>query len=565
MVTERRDAPKFQDPVRFRVTDWGVSTTLFLLLSVSAAAQNPCGPLRLRHAEAQAGLSFRHDPGRSDARQLPETMGSGLAWLDYDGDGWQDLYLVQSGAFPPDGSARGADRLFRNRGDGTFEDVTVRARIADRSYGQGVTAADADGDGDTDLYLTDFGPDTLLLNRGDGTFEDGSARAGLGAGGWSSSAAFADADGDGDLDLYVARYVKYDPAGGLFCGDFATGRRDYCDISLFEGENDLFYRNRGDGTFEDATAAAGFFSANGRGLGVLFTDLDGDRKPDVYVANDMTPNLLFHNLGGGKFEDVSLFSGAAVNAAGKAQAGMGLALGDFDGDGDPDVTVTNFDAELNSLYRNISEGGELQFEDASSASGFGPPSYNLLGFGIVPADLDLDGDLDVYVANGHVFEHPKWDSVLYAQPDLILAGDGRGRFENRSCALPAGEPQVGRGLAAGDYDSDGRPDLAMQNSGGPLELLRNETEGGAWIGVVLEGRAPNTAAVGARVTLLSGSRRQVRWSLAGDSYQSTSDRRLLFGLPAGEPPQELEVVWPSGRTQRLSAPPAGRYLTLTEP
>jgi hypothetical protein len=533
---------------------------LLLLLSLPAAA-DPCSPLRLRHAEAQAGLSFRHDPGKSDARHLPETMGSGLAWLDYDGDGWMDLYVVQSGAFPPDGSSRGADRLFRNRGDGTFEDVTARARIADRAYGQGATAADVDGDGDTDLYLTDFGPDTLLLNRGDGTFEDATARSGLGAGGWSSSAAFADADGDGDLDLYVARYVKYDPNNGLFCGDFATGRRDYCDISLFEGENDLFYRNRGNGTFEDATAAAGFSSANGRGLGVLFTDLDGDRRPDVYVANDMTPNLLFHNLGGGRFEDVSLFSGAAVDAAGKAQAGMGLAAGDFDGDGDPEITVTNFDAEVNSFYRNL---GDLQFEDASASSGLGPPSYNLLGFGIIAADLDLDGDLDAYVANGHVFEHPKWDSVLYAQPDLILAGDGHGRFENRSCALPPGEPQVGRGLAAGDYDSDGRPDLAMQNSGGPLELLRNETNG-IWVGVVLEGRAPNTAAVGAKVTLVSPGRRQVRWSMAGDSYQSTSDRRLLFGLPAGETPKELEVVWPSGRTQRLAAPPTGRYLTLTEP
>jgi hypothetical protein len=542
---------------------------LFLFFSLQAAA-DPCGPLRLRHAEAQAGLSFRHDPGKSDARHLPETMGSGLAWLDYDGDGWQDLYVVQSGVFPPAGSdtsARGADRLFRNRGDGTFEDVTARARIADRGYGQGATAADVDGDGDTDLYLTDFGQDTLLVNRGDGTFEDASARSGLNAGGWSSSAAFADADGDGDLDLYVARYVKYDPDSGLFCGDFASGRRDYCDISLFEGETDLFYRNRGDGTFEDATAAAGFSSANGRGLGVLFTDLDGDRRPDVYVANDETPNLLFHNLGGGRFEDVSLFSGAAVDAAGKAQAGMGLAAGDFDGDGDPEITVTNFDAEVNSFYKNL---GDLQFEDASASSGFGPPSYNLLGFGIVAADLDLDGDLDAYVANGHVFEHPKWDSVLYAQPDLILAGDGRGRFENRSCALPPGPPQVGRGLAAGDYDSDGRPDLAMQNSGGPLELLRNETEGAAWVGVVLEGKTPNTAAVGAKVTLVSSAggigdnRRQVRWSMAGDSYQSTSDRRLLFGLPAGEAPKELEVVWPSGRTQRIAAPPAGRYLTLTE-
>ncbi len=547
---------------------------LAILAAPGAHAADPtgaCGPLRLRHAETAAGLAFRHDSGKSDARHLPETMGSGVAFLDYDGDGWQDLYVVQSGAFPPDGSSRGADRLFRNRGDGTFEDATVRARISDRGYGQGVTAADADGDGDTDLYLSNYGADSLLLNRGDGTFEDGSARSGLNAGGWSSAAAFADADGDGDLDLYVARYVKYDPNSGVFCGDFATGRRDYCDISLFEGESDLFYRNKGDGTFEDATRAVGIGTSagpeTGRGMGVLFVDLDNDRRPDLYVSNDMNPNLLFHNKGDGTFEDVSLFSGAAVNAEGKAQAGMGLAAADFDGDGDPDLTVTNFDAELNSLYRNLSEPGNVMFEDASNSSGFGPPSYNLLGFGLVAADLDLDGDLDAYIANGHVFEHPKWDSVLYAQPDQILAGDGRGRFENKSCALPEGPPQVGRGLAAGDYDSDGRPDLAIQNSGGPLELLRNETEsGGTWLGVVLEGRAPNTAAVGAKVTLSSGAgRRQVRWATAGDSYQSTSDRRLLFGLPAGEAPKELEVAWPSGRTQRLVSPPTGAYLTLSEP
>lgn len=540
--------------------------TLFaavLLFALPVHAADPCGPY-LRHYADFSDLLFRHDSGKSEARHLPETMGSGLAWLDYDGDGWQDLYVVQSGAFPPDGASRGVDRLFRNTG-GRFEDVTARVRLPDRGYGQGVTAADADGDGDTDLYLSNYGPDTLLLNRGDGTFEDASTRAGLGAGGWSSAAAFADADGDGDLDLYVTRYVKYDPNGGLFCGDFATGRRDYCDISLFEGENDLYYRNKGDGTFEDATAAAGFSSANGRGMGVIFTDLDGDRRPDVYVANDMTPNLLFHNLGGGKFEDVSLFSGAAVDAAGKAQAGMGLAVGDFDGDGDPEILVTNFDAEVNSYYRNVSEGGALQFEDASAASGFGPPSYNVVGFGIVASDLDLDGDLDAYVTNGHVFEHPKWDTVVYAQPDLILAGDGRGHFENRSCALPPAPPQVGRGLAVGDFYNDGRPDLAIQNNNGPLELLANETAPAPWIGVVLEGRAPNTAGVGARVTLVSASRKQVRWAMAGDSYQSTSDRRLLFALPAGESPKELEVVWPSGRTQRLQAPPVGRYLTLTEP
>jgi enediyne biosynthesis protein E4 len=527
-----------------------------------AQSPDPCAVIRLRHAAAEAGLDFKHDPGRTPMRHLPESMGAGVAWIDYDGDGDLDLYAVQSGPFPPDGSAGAANRLFRNLGNGRFEDVTARTGAGDRGYGQGVTVADVEGDGDPDLYLSNFGPDVLLLNRGDGTFEDATARAGLGVGGWSSAAAFGDVDGDGDLDLYVTRYVAYDTNHGLFCGDFEAGRRDYCDPSLFSGEQDRFYRNRGDGTFEDATVKAGLGGATGRGLGVVITDLDGDRRPDVYVANDLDPNFLFRNRGDGTFEDVSLISGTAVNRAGKAEASMGIAVGDFDGDFIPDLTVTNFDAETNTLYRNL---GDLQFEDVSAASGFGPPSYNLLGFGIVALDLDRDRDLDFFIANGHVFESPKWDSVTYAQPPLLLTGDGKGRFVEKRCALPPGDPQVSRSLAAGDHDNDGDPDLAVGNNGNPLQLIRNEVTAGSWLGVDLLGRAPNTGGVGARVTLATRGGRQVRWVLAGDSYQSTSDPRALFGFPAGDSPVELEIVWPSGKTQRFKAPGEKRYLVVAEP
>jgi enediyne biosynthesis protein E4 len=532
-----------------------------------AVPADPCAAFRLREVAAESGVAFRHDPGRSEGRHLPETMGSGVAWLDYDGDGWLDLYLVQSGPFPPDGSAGAANRLYRNLGEGgngRFEDVTERSGAGDRGYGQGVAAADADGDGDTDLYVANFGPDAFLRNRGDGTFER--AEAGLAAGGWSSSAAFGDVDGDGDLDLYVARYVRYDPGHGLFCGDFEAGRRDYCDPSLFEGENDLYFENRGDGTFRDATAHAGFGEANGRGLGVVFTDLDGDRRPEVYVANDLTVNLLFRNRGDGTFEDVSLFSGAAVNREGKAEAGMGILVADVDGDLAPDLGVTNFDAETNTLYRNLSTPGEPQFEDVSAPSGFGPPSYNLLGFGLAAPDLDLDGDVDVYVANGHVYETPRWDTVTYAQPDLLLAGDGRGRFADCRRAVPPVEPRVSRGLAAADYDNDGDPDLAIQNLGTAPYLLRNEIDrGDRWLGVALRGRAPNPGAVGARVILTTARGRQLRQVTAGDSYQSTSDPRLLFGLAEGDEPKELEIDWPSGKTQRIATPGLGRYLVVAEP
>jgi enediyne biosynthesis protein E4 len=535
--------------------------------AVSAAAVESyplaCRAVPFTETAAAAGIDFVHRRGESGDKQLPETMGAGVAWLDFDGDGWLDLYAVQSGPFPPAGDPGAANRLFRNRGDGTFEDWTDRAGVGHRGYGQGVLAADLDGDGSTDLYLTDFGPDAFLRNRGDGTFADATAAAGLGAGGWSSSAAAADADGDGDLDLYVARYLVYDPAADVFCGDAETGERSYCDPSIFAGAGDLFYRNRGDGTFADATAAAGLGGAQGRGLGVVFSDLDGDGRPDLYVANDLTLNLLFRNRGDGTFEDLSLVSGAAVDRAGKPEAGMGIGVGDFDGDGDPDLVVTNFDVETNDLYDNL---GGMQFEDRSAASGFGPPSFNLLGFGVAVADFDLDGDLDAFVADGHIFERPRRDNVRYAQPELLLAGDGRGRFRAETCAAGAGGLTVGRGLAAADYDGDGDPDLALAASGGPLALLRNDVRGRPWLGVVLRGRGANPQAVGARAVLTTtGGRRQSRWVLAGDSYQSTSDRRLLFAWPDGDQPAALTVTWPSGETLRLAAPAAGRYLVVGPP
>ncbi len=531
-------------------------------------------------AAGATGIRFRHDPGMTERRHLPETMGAGLAWLDADGDGWLDLYLVQSGPYPPDGSAAAGNRLFRNLGDGgsappeagprhiRFADVTERAGAGDRSYGQGALAGDVDGDGDTDLYLTNVGPDVFLRNRGDGTFEDATAGAGLGAGGWSSSAALADADGDGDLDLYVARYVDYDPAHGHTCG--TPGKPDYCNAILFDGIGDLLYRQRDDGSFEDVTTAAGL-AAGGRGLGVVWSDLDGDRFPDLYVANDLDPNRLYRASGGTggrlRFEDLSLLSGAAFNAAGEAEAGMGVAAGDLDGDGLPELAVTNFDVETNTLYRNL---GRLTFADVSARSGFGLPSFNLLGFGIALADFDGDGDLDAYVANGHVFERPRRETTGHAQPDLLLLGDGRGGFRGRR--LPA-DARIGRGVAVADYDNDGDPDVAVANNRGEVQLWRNDSAPRRWLGVELAGRGRNTQAIGARARLVTGGpgsdagdrRSQVRWVIAGQGYQSSSDRRALFAWPAPERALELEVLWPSSHVTRLLRPPENRYLRLVEP
>ncbi len=551
---------------------------VFRSLEDAAAAQAAragtplsCRLVVLREVAAASGIDFRHRSGASPAKHLPETMGAGLAWLDYDGDGWLDLYLVQSGSFPPAGGAEAGNRLFRNRGADAsgrarFEAVAGDAGAGDRGYGQGALAVDLDGDGDTDLLVTNFGRDALLWNRGDGSFE----AAGLPGApeGWSTSAAAADGDGDGDLDLYVARYVEYDPQEPIFCGDAESGRREYCDPSLFLGAPDLYFENRGAGAaggrpaFAERAREAGLTDPQGKGLGVLFSDLDADRRPEVYVANDQTVNLLFRNAGGGRFEDVSLVSGTAVNRDGLAEAGMGLALGDADGDGDPDLAVTNFDFETNTFYRNL---GGLAFEDDSAETGFGPPALNLLGFGIAAADLDLDGDLDYYVANGHVFEHPPRKSATYEQPSLVLAGDGRGRFTAETCPVYGERPGLGRGLAAADYDNDGDPDLAAQNNDRPLALLENAARTGRWVGVALRGEGGNRDGIGAVVRLRTSAGTQTRWVVAGDSYLSSSDKRVLFALPVGAAAEALEIEWPSGRRQRLLAPPLGSYLTLFEP
>jgi enediyne biosynthesis protein E4 len=539
-------------------------------------------PLSLRDVAEEAGIDFRHLTGATGERHLPETMGAGVAWIDADGDGWLDLYLVQSGPFPPDGSAAAANRLYRNLGErgGVAFEPWPEAGAGDRGYGQGALAGDLDGDSDLDLVVTNWGGDVLLFNDGAGGFEArpldprASGRAGSPPP-WSSSAALGDADGDGNLDLYVARYLEYDPAHGLFCGDPATrdapARRDYCDPSMFDGSSDRLYLNRGDGTLVDVTEASGLAGAGagGRGLGVVFTDLDGDGRADLYVANDLTLNLLFHNLGPGpggapRFEDLSLLSGAAVNRDGKPEAGMGVIAADLDRDGDPELAVTNFDVETNTLYRN--DGG-LFFEDVSAESGFGIPSFNRLGFGLVAGDFDLDGALDLYVANGHIFERPKRDNVAYRQPDQLLLGDGAGGLRELECATAPLRPAVGRGAATADFDNDGDLDIAVVNSDDRPFLLENLQESASFLSVELAGRPPNTQAVGARVALLTeGGPAQVRWVQAGDSYLSSSDRRLLFAWPAARGPARLDVRWPSGARSRLVLEPArsGRFVRLVE-
>lgn len=562
--------------------------SVLVLVAVVADAQ-PC-PLRFEDVTADSGVEFVHDSGRSGAKHLPETMGAGVAWLDFDGDGWLDLFLVQSGAFPPEVTEHvgHGHRLFRGLGPARqkststeavdhpqFVDVSDTLPALPGGYGQGALAFDVEGDGDPDLLLTAIrgaGPMqsavTLLRNVG-GAFEAEILEQPETAYRWATAATVADVDRDGDLDLFVAHYLDFDPQAEIFCGRPATddepARPDYCDPSLFVGQEDLFWRNdggvlrlepeRGPRMPEGAVL--------GKGLGALFLDVNDDGWADLYVANDITPNHLYLGGADGFLED-GLLSGTAVNAEGKPEAGMGLAVLDLEGDGDPDLAVTNFDVETNTLYVNLGAGA---FEDRSASSGFGVPSFNLLGFGLVAEDFDLDGWTDVYAANGHIFEEPARVNVAYRQPDLVLRGDG-GRFVPAPCAVASFPARVSRGAATADFDRDGDVDLAITHIDEQAVIAGNATDPAPdrWIGIELRTADANAEAVGARVVLRGSTASvpvasQIRWVVAGGSYLSSSAREMRFGVDEADA-LELEVQWPSGRKLRIVSPPRGKVLRV---
>ena len=533
---------------------------LLLLLAGGPAAD--C-PVQFTDVAASSGLALTHDRGGTREHRIAETMGAGLAWLDYDNDGWMDLYVVQGGPFPPSESPRAQDRLFRNDGRGQFTDVTAKARLNDRAYGMGAFAADYDGDGWIDLLVTNWGGVQLYRNGGDGTFSDVTAKAGLSAlTGLVTAAAWGDVDGDGRLDLFLARYVDDRNESKLFCGDPVTGARDYCPPMMYPGTSVLLYKNAADGTFRDVTKQAGLGDSIGRGLGAVFVDVDLDGKLDLYVANDETANYLFHNLGGGRFEDIGTVSGAAFDSQGNAQGGMGTDAGDLDGDGLPDLVVANYENETNEYYRNLGSG---VFEDLSIASGFGPPAVNFVGFGLNLMDAENDGDLDAFIANGHVFERPTRQGTTYPQRAFLMWNDGKGHFRERGCGSGFAREYVGRGSAIADYDNDGDLDVAVSNSGGPLQLLRNDGGKNRWAGVQLVGRSPNRQGIGARlVGETPGGRKLTRLAVAGNSYLSSSDPRILFGLGSEEAIRKLTIFWPSGTVQTVHDLAAGKYHRIEE-
>ncbi|MBI4601353.1 MAG: VCBS repeat-containing protein [Planctomycetes bacterium] len=529
---------------------------------------------------ADRGIAFHNSNGATGKKYMVETVGFGAGWIDYDRDGYLDLYLVQGHGRPegaldgPGGPDEPGDVLLRNVEGKRFEDVSEQAGVADRGYGMGVAAGDYDQDGYSDLYVTSYGRNTLYHNRRDGTFVDVTEEAGVGAGGWSTSASWVDLDGDRYLDLYVATYVEYDARTHQGCTAVVpgSGRRvaAYCDPGPFAGAPDVLYQNQRDGTFRDVTRESGIQASRGRiedkGLGVVASDFDGDGDPDVLVANDKVPNTLWRNLGGMRFENAALETGFAFAADGAPKAGMGIAAGDVDGDGRADFVVTNFSQETSTLYLNRGGG----FEDASARCGLGVPTYLPLGFGAVLFDLDLDGDLDLYLANGHVLDNVRLvrpdAGVDFGEPDLLLENTGAGRFRDISASGGAWFQQalVGRAVAQADYDNDGDPDLLVTNVAGPAVLLENRAgDGKSWIGIDLRSGPEGPVVEGARVEVEVGARTIVREVHTDGSYLSAHDPRVTVGLEGMEGPVEVRVRWPGeasprayGRLER------GRYHVL---
>ena len=529
--------------------------------SAIPGAQPPPPRAPFEDVTAGAGIRFLHTSGASPDKHMAETFGSGVAWIDFDSDGFQDLFFVN-------GAPGAAHALYRNNSDGTFRDVSERAGIAGRGslhFRTGVAVGDYDNDGHLDLYVTALGPNTLYRNTGRGTFEDVTAAAGV-AGGrreWSTSTGFFDYDRDGDLDLYVANYLDVREDENPWCGLRKSGYRMYCNPTIFDGVADRLFRNEGDGTFTDVSAAAGVANPAGKGLGVTFCDVDGDGDQDIYVANDLVRNFLYRNNGDGRFTDVAYGAGVGFDGDGKAQAGMGVDCGDVDGDGHPELFVTNFAEELNTLYANRGDG---TFEDVSREAGLGS-GFLPLGFGTRLYDLDNDGDLDIHVTNGHVIDNVKvyQPNALYEQPDLLYVNEG-GRFRDISAdAGPALKTsRVGRALAVADYDNDGGLDVVLTSVGRPAVLLRNTAGRGNWLTLKPAGTASNRFGYGTRVDVRAGGRSQVREIGAASSYQSSSDVRLHVGLGTATA-AEIEIRWPSGRRQILETVAANQILVVNEP
>ncbi len=516
-------------------------------------AASPQPSLLLKDVTQQAGINFRHNSGAYGGKLLPETLGSGCAFFDYDADGYPDILLVNSMDWPSHQRTRSTLKLYKNHRNGTFSDVTRAAGLDIELYGMGVAVADYNNDGFPDILITCVGQNRLFLNTGKGTFRDVTKSSGLAnRQAFSTSALWFDYDRDGHLDLFVCNYVNWSPEHDVFCS-LDGKNKSYCTPEAYRGETCWLFRNRGNGTFEDVTAASGIFDTSSKSLGVAMLDFDQDGWPDLFVANDTQPNKLYRNLRNGKFKDVAVEAGLAFSADGKARAGMGVDVGDFENSGRPGIAITNFDNEMVGLYRSPSAG---QFDDVSIAAGVGGPSKTTLGFGCGFADLDLDGRLDLVVANGHIDDTVRniRGNVGYAQPPHLFLNLGNGKFQD-AVGTSGGDfaaPRVGRGLAFADFDRDGDVDLLLTTNNGPAYLFRNDLSGdNRFLRVHLTGTKSSRDAIGAVVRIYHRGETQMRTVRAGSSYLSQSELPLTFGVGKADRIDRLTIEWPSGATQEF--------------
>ena len=553
------------------ITCCGVLLCLTICLTIAKATGSEqqtvtkeAKPVEFVDITKAAGLKWGIRTLAPGARYLIETMGGGGGFIDYNGDGLLDIYLVcYSQTTQADPQTRLKDVLYSNNGDGTFTDVTDSAGISNSMVGMGLVVGDFNNDGWPDMYITGYGASKLYQNTGKGTFIDVTSRAGVNNKLWGTSAAFLDYDNDGYLDLFVCNYLNFDPDGKVAC-DFFEGR-PFCYLSRFKGSGSVLYHNNRDGTFSDVSAKAGIAQHLGKGLGVVAFDYNNDRKIDIFQANDGTANFLFRNNGDGTFSEVALEANCALDPNGVARGGMGVDAADLDGDGYADLFVTNFSQQTNAYWHNNGDG---TFDETTEEMGLGRVSYVMSGFGTRFFDYNNDGLVDLFVVNGHPFEpiNKVFSETTYAEPPFLFENNGKGFRE--VAALHGGPLQksyLGRGLAIGDIDNDGDSDLLLLNAGEPPVLLRND--GGNknhWLGIRLVGTKSNRDGIGARVTISGGDQQRSREFVGGTSYCSASDQRLLMGLGKFEKVNSLIVQWPSGQVTTTKDLAVDRYLTIRE-
>ena len=525
----------------------------------------------LTNVTATAGIQFQHNSGAFGGKFLPETLGSGCAFLDYDRDGWQDILLVNGMDWPGHTKQRSMLKLYRNNRNGTFSDVTRAAGLDIELYGMGVAVGDYNNDGFPDIFISCVGQNRLFRNTGKGTFVDVTKASGLlGRQGFSTSALWFDYDRDGLLDLFVCNYVRWSPEHDVFCSLDGT-HKSYCTPEAYRGDTCWLFHNRGDGTFEDVTAASGIFDSSSKSLGVAMFDYDQDGWPDLLVANDTQPNKLYKNLRNGKFKDVGVEAGLAFSTEGKARAGMGVDTGDFENSGRAGVAITNFDNEMIGLYHSTAAGtaGATTYDDMAVPSGLGAASRSTLGFGCAFFDANLDGWLDLAVANGHIDETVRniRGNVGYAQAPQLFLNQRGGKFRDVAAEVGGAfaTPIVGRGLAYGDFDRDGDLDLLMTTNNGPAYLYRNDQTGGnRSIRFQLVGTKSNRDAIGAVVKIYGAGATQSRTVRGGSSYLSQSELPVTFGVGKNEKIERVTIDWPSGRNEEYKDLASGRAYELVE-